>query len=121
MLGRDDHHMTQVYGSADWYQSRPEPERIWTGTLEERRVGVGPEARGGLSYVLVSDLGQLNVYAANAEGLLAGFCGRSVRIRGKLVDLTQQGTEKELWPASIEGEELGPHARRHARTRRARA
>jgi hypothetical protein len=104
MLGRDDHDMTQVYGSADWYQSRPEPERIWTGTLEERRVGVGPETRGGLSYVLVSDLGQLNVYAANAEGLLAGFLGRSVRVRGKLVDLTQQGNGKELWPASIEAE-----------------
>jgi hypothetical protein len=104
MLGGDDHDMRQIYGSADWYQSRPEPERIWTGTLQERRVGVGPESRGGLSYVLVSDLGQLNVYAANAEALLAGFLGRSVRVRGKLVDLTQQGHGKELWPASIEAE-----------------
>jgi hypothetical protein len=104
MPGGDDHDMTQVYGSADWYQSRPEPERIWTGTLEERRVGVGPETRGGLSYVLVSDLGQLNVYAANAEELLAGFLGHSVRVRGKLVDLTEHGNRKELWPASIEAE-----------------
>jgi hypothetical protein len=88
--------MTQVSGNADWYQSRPEPERIWTGRLDESRVGLGPETRGGLSYVLVSDLGQLNVHAANAEGLLAGFLGRSVRIRGKAGDVTQQGNRKEF-------------------------
>ena len=99
--------MTQVYGDADWYQSRPEPERIWTGTLDERRIGIGPDTRGGLSYVLITDLGQLSVYAANAERQLAEYLRRSVRVRGKLVDLTQEGNGRELWPGSIEAEDLG--------------
>ena len=103
MPARDEHDMTQVYESTDWYQSRPEPETIWIGTLEENRSGVGPNTRGGLTYVLVGDRGPLNIYAANAEKLLEGFLRRSVRIRGKLVDLTDEGNGKELWPASIEG------------------
>jgi hypothetical protein len=94
--------MTQVYGDADWYQARPEPERIWTGTLDERQIGIGPDTRGGLSYVLITDLGQLNVYAANAERQLAEYLRRPVRVRGKLVDLTPARHWRELRPGSLE-------------------
>jgi hypothetical protein len=94
--------MTLIYGDVDWYQARPEPERVWTGTLEEHRVGVGPDTRGGLSFVLVTDAARISVYAAKAERRLTGFRRRSVRVRGKLVDLGEQGNGEELWPASIE-------------------
>ena len=104
MPARDEHDMTQIYESTDWYQSRSEPEAIWIGTLEERLSGIGPDTRGRLTYVLVGDLGRLNIYAANADKLLKRFLRRSVRIRGKLVDLTDEGHGKELWPASIEGD-----------------
>lgn len=96
--------VTVIYGNADWYQSRPEPERVWTGTLNERRVGVGPDTRGGLSYVLITEMARFSVYSATTEGTLARFLHRRVRVRGKLVDATQQGNEEELWPASIESE-----------------
>jgi hypothetical protein len=104
MPARDEPDMIQVYESTLWYQARSEPETTWIGTLEERRSGLGPDTRGGLVYVLVGDLERLNIYAANAEKLLEGFLRRSVRIRGKLVDLTDEGNGKELWPASIEYE-----------------
>jgi len=99
--------MTVVYGNVDWYRSRPEPEETWTGTLAEREVSVGPESRGGLFFVLITDMGPLSVYAANVERQLASFLGRSVRVRGKLVDLGPPGQEKELWPASMELEDIG--------------
>jgi hypothetical protein len=99
--------MTVFYGDFEWYRSRPEPEEIWTGTLEERQASVGPESRGGLSFVLITDVGRLNVYAAKVERQLASFLGRSVRVRGKLVELGRQGQEKELWPAAMDLEDIG--------------
>ena len=104
MPAPDEHDMTQVYESADWYQSRPEPETIWIGMLEERRSGVGPDTRGGLTYVLVGDVGRLNIYAANADKLFEGFVRRSVRIRGKLVDLRRGARQGTLAGLDREGE-----------------
>ena len=93
---------TEVFGCADWYRSRPEPESVWRGTLEKRDAAVGPGMRGGLAFILLADQGRLEVYAANVESILAPFTGRLVQARGKLVDLSGEGDEAELWIASIE-------------------
>ena len=94
--------MTEVYARTDWYQSRPELETVWLGTLEERFEVLGPGSRGGLAYTLVTEQSRLNVYAANARDVLEPFLGRPVLIRGKLVDLRNEGEGQELWIASIE-------------------
>jgi hypothetical protein len=93
----------EVYGRTEWYRSRPEPERAWSGMLEERSEVLGPGSRGGLAYTLITEQAQLNVYAANVREVLEPFRGRLVRIRGKLVNLRNEGEGQELWIASIEG------------------
>ncbi|HET8678757.1 MAG TPA: hypothetical protein VFM39_01465 [bacterium] len=92
----------EVFASRDWYRERPEPERAYSGKLHERRVPVGPGDRAGLDYVLISDTAEIPVYSAGASHLLQGFVGTMVRARGKLVDLTGEGSGKELWCATIE-------------------
>lgn len=92
----------EIYGSAEWYRVRPEPEKVWTGTLEQQHKAVGPATRGGLLYSLSTDRGRLDIYAAQAEDLLARMLHSEVRVRGKLVDLTGQGNGEELWIGSIE-------------------
>jgi hypothetical protein len=94
--------MTEVYARTDWYRSRPEPERVWSGMLQERSEVLGPGSRGGLAYTLIIEQGWLNVYAANVKEVLESFVGRQVLIRGKLVDLRNEGEGQELWIASIE-------------------
>jgi hypothetical protein len=97
--------MTQIYGDLDWYQIRPEMEREWSGTLEQRQTPLGPGMRGGLTFTLVTDKGRFPVYAANVEGLLAPLLAERVRLCGKLVDLSSQGDSEELWIGSIEAGE----------------
>jgi hypothetical protein len=92
----------EVYGRTDWYQSRPELESVWSGTLEERAEVLGPGSRGGLAFTLITEESRLNVYAATAKEVLEPFLGRPVLIRGKLVDLRNEGEGQELWIASIE-------------------
>jgi hypothetical protein len=99
--------MTEVYARTDWYRSRPEPESVWSGTLEERSEVLGPGSRGGLAYALITEQGWLSVYAANVKGVLEPFVGRQALIRGKLVDLRNEGEGQELWIASIEAYRTG--------------
>jgi hypothetical protein len=94
--------MTEVYARTDWYQSRPEPETVWSGTLVERSEVLGPGTRGGLAYTLITEQSRLNVYAATAKDILEPYLGRPVLIQGKLVDLRDEGEGQELWIATIE-------------------
>ena len=93
---------TEIYAETDWYRDRPEPEELWRGVLQEREVPRGPATRAALLYTLVSEDGQLPVYAANAERQLAPFVGRQVLVSGKLVDLSDESFGQELWIAAIE-------------------
>jgi hypothetical protein len=93
--------MTIIYAKADWYQLRPEAEQVWKGTLQENSAPVGPGGRGGLDYSLATDDTELLVYAPDGGPLLAPFVGRSVVVRGKLVDLRNEGLGQELWIAAI--------------------
>jgi hypothetical protein len=97
--------MTEIFAQADWYRERPEPEREWRGVLQERDQPVGPATRMGLRYTLVTEEGQIPVYAASVEGQLAAYVGQQVLVRGKLIDLS--GGE-ELWIATIQRTESPP-------------
>ncbi len=94
--------MTVIYGQADWYLARAEPEKAWRGVLRERQVTVGPATRTALAYALVTDEGDLPVYSAQLVATLAPFVGRQVLVRGKLVNLSSEGAGEELWIATIQ-------------------
>jgi len=70
--------------------------------LQERVVPRGPATRPALSYQLNIEGGTpIPVYAANVEHLLAPFSEQEVLIRGKLIDLSDEGFGPELWIATI--------------------
>ena len=91
----------RIYADADWYRTRPEPERRWHGILKERPVVSGPSNRTALKFVFVTKEGTYPVYAAGVGKDLAPFTGRRLEVEGKLVDLTDEGFGKELWVASF--------------------
>ena len=90
--------MQKVFADADWYVARSETEQEWRGVLRERPVTLGPASRAAVSLELVVDgRAPLPVYVANAKSQLTRLIGRRVTIRGKLVDLTNEGYGHELW------------------------
>ena len=98
--------MQKVFADSDWYVARSEVERELRGVLRERTVTLGPASRAAVSLELVVEERQpLPVYAANVRPQLAQHVGRRVTIRGKLVDLTQEGYGKELWIGWIRQDE----------------
>lgn len=99
--------MPEIYASANWYLAQPEPERTWRGLLQKRKIPQGPAMRTALSYALVTEEGELPVYAATVEELLAPLAGRQVAATGKLVDMSREGFGRELWIAFIEQVEAG--------------
>ncbi|HEX6113291.1 MAG TPA: hypothetical protein VFZ10_13370 [Geminicoccaceae bacterium] len=96
-----DQGVIEVYAQEPWYRARPETERRWRGELQERLVTLGPAGRTSLSFTLVTDEGDLAVYAAGVAQLLAPLAGRPVEARGKLVDLRGEELGQELWIGSI--------------------
>ncbi len=92
----------RVYADNDWYEERPEEELEWKGVLRRRELVVGPDNRTALTYALVTSDGELDVYAAGAEAILAPLEHLRVVARGKLVDLSGEGHGSELWLASVE-------------------
>jgi hypothetical protein len=90
-----------VFADKEWYRARPEPERIWQGTLRRREVIASPNARTALRYALASGSTMIPVYAPLPEDALEPYVGRLVSIRGKVVDLSAEGYGRELWPGSI--------------------
>jgi hypothetical protein len=90
-----------VYGKTDWYLRRPERERRWRGTLNDRPATAGPGTRTALAFALVSHEAVYLVYAAGVEKELSRFVGQPVEVDGKLVDLADEGLGKELWIATI--------------------
>jgi hypothetical protein len=94
--------MSEIFASADWYIVRSEPEREWRGVLRERDVLFGPASRTALLHTLITEEGQLPVYTANIGQQVAPFVGLPVKVRGKLVDLSDEGFGQELWIGSIQ-------------------
>ncbi|WP_299406723.1 hypothetical protein [Acaryochloris sp. IP29b_bin.148] len=94
--------MTVIYANANWYQGQPSTERMWQGILQERQASQGPSSRLGLNFTLVTSDGELPVYAANVVPKLMPLVNTSVVVRGKLVDLKDEGFGPELWIGSIQ-------------------
>ena len=92
----------KIYADTDWYAERPEQEQEWAGVLRRREPEVGPDNRPALNYTLVTSGGELDVYAAHVDEILAPLDDRRVVARGKLVDLGDAGRGLELWLASVE-------------------
>lgn len=97
MTGAD---LVRIHADADWYRSRPEPERRWRGILKERPVIAGPGSRTALTFALVTAQSTYRVYAAGVDKRLAPFTGRCLEVEGKLVDLGDEGFGTELWIAT---------------------
>lgn len=93
--------MSEIYARKEWDVERPEPEQVWRGALRRRGTPQGPQSRAALTYALVTQRGELAVYAASVDAELAAFVGRLVVAEGKLVDLTVEAYGKELWLGSI--------------------
>jgi len=100
-----------IYAKAEWYRARPEPEKVWKGTLHHRDSPVGPNTRNALKYTLRTGKDDIAVYAAGVEERLASFVDQEVSVRGKLVDLREEGQGKEMWIASIRTIRTQPQCR----------
>jgi hypothetical protein len=92
----------EIYSRTNWYLSRLEPEQEWRGVLHRRQVTRGPASRSALTFAFETAEELFPVYAANVEGQLAQFLGLPSIVRGKLVDLRDEGFGQELWIASIQ-------------------
>ena len=91
----------RIHADAEWYRSRAEFEQHWVGVLRRRPVVEGPGSRTALSYALVTADGELAVYAAGVEALLARYADRRIDVRGRLVDLSSEGFGRELWIGTL--------------------
>lgn len=100
-----------VYAKADWFRARPEPEKIWQGTLYSRDSPVGPNTRNALKFTLRCGKNDIPVYAAGVEEKLASFLGKRISVKGKLVDLRAEGHGKEIWIASLRTIQAQPKCR----------
>src|ERR687887_472660 len=94
--------MAEIYSKFNWYHECTKPERIWKGILRQEPRQVGPNTRTSLGYSLVTEDTKLPVYSANVEQRLAQFADLPVLVYGKLVDLSGEGFEQEVWIGSIE-------------------
>jgi hypothetical protein len=94
--------MPEIHGGTDWYRAQPEPERVLRGVLGEHIAPQGPGGRAALRYALISEDGQLPIYAPNGGRELAQFLGKEVVAHAKVVDLSREGFGLELWIGSVE-------------------
>jgi hypothetical protein len=93
--------VVEISARERWYLDRAEKEESFQGTLRERKAQIGPGARGGLNFTLVSEGIDYPIYTGGANQKLHPFIGCFVRVRAKLVDLTKEGFGRELWVASL--------------------
>ena len=100
-----------IHADETWYRSRPETEREWMGVLQRRDPVEGPGARATLRFSLVTGGADLAVYAAGVVERLEPFVDRHVTVRGKLVDLSDEGFGPELWIGSIRAQANDPPRR----------
>ena len=91
----------EIFAAQEWYRARPEPEEEWEGVLEKLDPAIGPAGRTTLTFALRTGERKLPIYAAGVQDRLAPYAGRSVLVKGKLVDLSSEGLGKELWVATI--------------------
>jgi hypothetical protein len=91
----------EISAREQWYLDRAEKEQFFQGTLGQRKAQIGPGARGGVNFTLLSKDAEYPIYTGGADEKLQPFAGRTVRLRAKLVDLAKEGFGKELWVGSL--------------------
>jgi hypothetical protein len=86
-----------------WYRERPEPEEVIVGVVRAHETGASPMGRTRLLFELDQDEGApLPIYGPHAEATLAEVVGRRVSVRGRVVDMTGEGSGPELWVAMVD-------------------
>jgi hypothetical protein len=95
-----------IYGSTPWYRERPEPEELLEGLLIEAPPGTAPGERRPLGFVLATYGEKYPVYSADREEKLTRLAGWRLRVRGKRVDLSDEGFGEELWIGNVEDASL---------------
>ncbi len=98
--------MGDIFGSTLWYHERPEPEEQLEGLLIEAPQATGSGERRTLGFVLATYGGKYPVYAAGREEKLTRLAGWRLRVRGKRVDLREEGFGEELWIGTVEDASL---------------
>ena len=84
--------------TASWYETRPEPEEVFQGSLRASTPVVSPSGRTRLLFELEIVSGErLAIYAPTHEETLRTAVGREVVLVGKVVDLSSEGYAVELW------------------------
>ena len=71
----------------------------------------GPAARATLRFSLVTGEGELPIYAAGVAKKLEPYVDKHVAVRGKLVDLSEEGFGLELWVGTIRAKANDPPRR----------
>ena len=71
------------------------------GVLRPREVIEGPATRPGLGYEFATGTLRLPVYTGGPATGLATFAGPEVVVLGKIVDLSDEGFDRELWIGAI--------------------
>jgi hypothetical protein len=88
-----------VYGGEAWYRERHEIEHEFRGTLRPRATIESPDARTAVRFDLVTGDDSIPVYAPT--NALDDLANHEVVIRGKEVDLREEGRSVELWPGAV--------------------
>ena len=91
----------EVYRRQPWYVARPEPEEEFVGRLDALPAVAGPGNRPSLAFMLQTTDDELAVYASGVQDTMRPLVGTRLRIRGKVVDLTDEGGTREFWIATI--------------------
>ena len=92
--------MGDIYGSTPWYQERPEPEEELEGLLLKIPQATVSGERT-LGFVLATYRAKHPVYAAGREEKLTRLAGWRLRVRGKRVNLREEGFGEELWIGTV--------------------
>lgn len=90
-----------LHEDASWYLERSEPEEVWEGVLEVLDAVQGPGGRTHRYMLGMEQAGRLSIYTGNLGDALDDLGRRRVRVTGKLVDLSDEGFGKEIWPARV--------------------
>ncbi len=95
------HSTLNIYLDAPFYVEREEPEETFDGVLREVAVRAGPDTRDLPIQLEASDRTFPLYVVGEAADNLRGLRDRKVRVRGKRIDMSGQGYDVEVWPATI--------------------
>ncbi|MFE7630063.1 hypothetical protein [Kocuria sp. NPDC057446] len=94
--------VVDIYRGRAWYVERGEPEADHTGVLDTAPAVTGPGNWPSAElFVLATERGDIPVYAAGVANLLRPLVGHRLGVRGKVIDVSREGGDRELWLGSV--------------------